>query len=518
MSDPGIDLRSEVERLRDRVEELESTIAAIRYGEVDALVTSSPDGERVFTLRTADQPYRILVETMGEGAVMLDPDGLILYCNTRFAEMAGETADRVIGRMLQDFVAVDQPEGCTELLRRGTEGEWHCESLMHRNGGTPFPVLLSVNKAEVLGAVSICLVATDIGIRKGYEAIVASERLANSILEQALEGIVVCNAEGMIIRSNGAAVRMCPSAVPGAHFDATVRLLAADGFVISAASVIGGKPVQGMEAVAGTVPVIVNASPLPQAGGAVVTLTDISQRKLFEETLQRNSEDLARSNADLERFAFLASHDLQEPLRMVNAYAQLLTRRYREAGGAEAEIFAGYIETGVRRMRQLLDDLLSYSRAAQQPELLRRRLDAGVALAAALSSVATSVSAAGASVTWDTLPWVYGDEEQLTHVFTHLIDNSVKFAGGRPVHVHVSSTETPDGTMFSVADDGPGIAKRYHESVFQLFKRLHGKEVPGSGIGLALCRRIVERHGGRIWLESEEGKGTTVRFLRPISR
>lgn len=512
-----MDSRTELERLRDRVEELESTIAAIRYGEVDALVMSSPEGERVFTLRTADQPYRILVETMGEGAAMIDPDGLILYCNRRFAEMAGKSPERVIGRHLQDFVA-GQPDACNDLLKRGAEGEWHCESLMQRDSGPPCPVLLSVNKAEVLGAVSICLVATDISIRKDFESIVAAERLANSILEQALEGIIVCNSEGKVIRSNATAVRMCPAAVPGARFDSAVRLVAAEGFVISAASVAGGKTIQGIEAMAGNVPVLVNASPLPEAGGAVVTLTDISQRKQFEESLQRNSEDLARSNADLERFAFLASHDLQEPLRMVNAYAQLLTRRYREAGGAEAEVFAGYIETGVRRMRQLLDDLLSYSRAAQQPELRRRRLDAASALAAGLSNVAASVASSGATVTWDTLPWVYGDEEQLTDVFAHLIDNAVKFARGKQVHIHISSTETPEGTQFSVADNGPGIAKRYHESVFQLFKRLHGKEVPGSGIGLALCRRIVERHGGRIWMESEEGKGTTVRFVLPLAR
>ena len=249
----------------------------------------------------------------------------------------------------------------------------------------------------------------------------------------------------------------------------------------------------------------------------MVTLTDISQRKEFEESLKRKSEDLARSNADLERFAFLASHDLQEPLRMVNAYVQLLTRRYREAGGAEAEVFAGYIETGVRRMRQLLDDLLSYSRAAQQPELRRRRLDSSLVLAAGLSSIGSTVSNAGVKVTWDALPWVYGDEEQLSVVFAQLIDNAVKFAGGRQVHIHISSAETPEGTMFSVEDDGPGIAKRYQEPVFQLFKRLHGKDVPGSGIGLALCRRIIDRHGGRIWMESEEGKGTTVRFVLPVS-
>jgi PAS domain S-box-containing protein len=518
MSDPAIDPRSEVERLRDRVEELESTMQAIRSGEVDALVTASPEGERVFTLQTADQPYRILVETMGEGAAMIDTDGLIVYCNIRFAEMAGMTPDRVIGRMLQEFIATDQPNACSDLLSKGAQGEWHCESAMRRAPGEPIPVLLSVNRAEVTGSVFICLVATDITARREYESIVEAERLANSILEQALEAIIVCNAEGRIIRCNSAAAKLCPASTPGAHFDTAVSLIGLDGSAIRAASVVAGQIVQGAEALAAGVPVLVNASPLPGRAGAVVTLTDISQRKEFEESLKRNSEDLARSNADLERFAFLASHDLQEPLRMVNAYVQLLTRRYRDAAGAEAEVFAGYIESGVRRMRQLLDDLLNYSRAAQQPELRRRRLDSSLVLAAGLTSVASTVSGAGAQVTWDALPWVYGDEEQLALVFAQLIDNGVKFANGRQVHIHVSSAETPEGTMFSVKDDGPGIASRYQESVFQLFKRLHGKEVPGSGIGLALCRRIIERHGGRIWMESEEGKGTTVRFVLPVSR
>ncbi len=231
--------------------------------------------------------------------------------------------------------------------------------------------------------------------------------------------------------------------------------------------------------------------------------------------LKQTAEQLLRSNQELEQFAYVASHDLQEPLRVVVGYVQLLERRYKDRLDADADQFIHYIVDGVTRMQQLITDLLNYSRIGTrgkpfQPTDVRKVLDR------ALANLQKVVEESGAMITCDSLPSVQGDEIQLVQLFQNLIGNGIKFRGERPPEIDVSARRDGDHWVFAVRDNGIGIERQYWEQIFVIFRRLHTRQkYAGTGIGLAICKRIVERHGGRIWLDSQPGQGTTFYFTLP---
>jgi light-regulated signal transduction histidine kinase (bacteriophytochrome) len=220
-------------------------------------------------------------------------------------------------------------------------------------------------------------------------------------------------------------------------------------------------------------------------------------------------------NEQLRQFAYAVSHDLREPLRMVASYTQLLNRRYSEHFDADAQEFMRYILESVQRMDKLLADLLAYSRQFQSGGQPLTNVDADAALEGALLNLDKRIRDCNARITRDQLPSVLFDFAQLSEVFRQLIANAITFCGPTPPEVHISSTEDDDSIVFSVRDNGLGIDPRYHEQIFGVFKRLHGREYPGTGMGLAICERIVAQRGGRIWVESDVGSGATLRFSVP---
>jgi PAS domain S-box-containing protein len=236
---------------------------------------------------------------------------------------------------------------------------------------------------------------------------------------------------------------------------------------------------------------------------------DITERKLAEEQLRAFSQDLERSNKELEQFAYVASHDLQEPLRVVTGYLQLIERRYKDRIDADANDFIHFAVDGVARMQQLISDLLDYCRVGTQgksfaPTNLEAVLDK------ALVNLQAVIGDSGAVVTRDPLPTVEADQLQWIRLLQNLIGNGIKFRGERRPEIHVSAREEAGHWVFSVRDNGIGIEPQYWEKVFVIFQRLHTRQkYSGTGIGLAICKRIVQRHGGRIWLESQPGQGTT---------
>jgi PAS domain S-box-containing protein len=243
---------------------------------------------------------------------------------------------------------------------------------------------------------------------------------------------------------------------------------------------------------------------------------DITERRKAEEHLTKTMVDLKRSNDELGQFAYVASHDLQEPLRMVASYTQLLAQRYKGRLDSDADEFIAFAVDGCNRMQGLIQDLLSYSRAGASAEPLREISCEG-ALERTLRNLRPTIQDSGAMVTHDSLPTIMTDETQLVQVFQNLIANAIKYRGPEPPLVHVSATRNgSDEWVFSVRDNGMGMEPQYFERIFILFQRLHGqKDFAGTGIGLAMCKKIVDRLGGRIWVESQPTKGSTFYFALP---
>jgi len=243
-----------------------------------------------------------------------------------------------------------------------------------------------------------------------------------------------------------------------------------------------------------------------------------AELKRTKEDLERKSQELARSNDDLKDFAYAASHDLQEPLRIIRGYVQLLAKRYKGKLDADADDFIKYAVEGVGRMQRLIKDLLEYSRLGIRGELLKTS-ECTELVARALANLQAAIEESGAEVTYDPLPAIAADPSQLSRVFQNLIGNAIKFRGEEPPRIHISAERKGDEWVFSVRDNGIGIDPDQSERIFMIFQRLHTREeYDGTGIGLAICKKIVERHSGRIWVESKAGKGSTFYFTIPIGK
>ena len=243
----------------------------------------------------------------------------------------------------------------------------------------------------------------------------------------------------------------------------------------------------------------------------------VSESRRARQALEAQAAELARSNADLEQFAYAASHDLKEPLRAVTSFVQLLARRYKGRLDNDADEFIQYAVEGTSRMATMVDDLLEYSRAGRHHEPFQPT-DSGEALTRALANLALVIKESRAVVTSEGLPRVNGDALELAIVFQNLIGNAIKFRGEEPPQVHVSALRERRRWLFSVRDNGIGIDPAHRERIFALFQRLHGRDrYPGSGIGLTICKKIVERHGGSIWASSTPGIGSTFYFTLPLA-
>jgi light-regulated signal transduction histidine kinase (bacteriophytochrome) len=256
---------------------------------------------------------------------------------------------------------------------------------------------------------------------------------------------------------------------------------------------------------------------LREATGQLRTLNTTLEERVAERTAaaEQRAAELKRSNEELEQFAYVASHDLQEPLRAVASYTQLLRQRFAGKIDEETDLYLTHVLAGAARMRALINDLLDYSRLGRQ-SLDRSAVDTAQLLETALADLHPTLAEAAAQVRHGPLPVVSADAGQLGQLFRNLLSNAVRFRGTATPLVQIRAERAGDFWQFAVQDNGIGIDRRHHEKIFVIFQRLHGRDRPGTGIGLAICRRIVERHGGRIWVESEPGQGSTFFFTLPV--
>ncbi|MYB77580.1 MAG: GHKL domain-containing protein [Chloroflexi bacterium] len=255
-----------------------------------------------------------------------------------------------------------------------------------------------------------------------------------------------------------------------------------------------------------------------QIAGTIANAFAYEKLEAAQSALENAVEELRRSNQELEQFAYVASHDLQEPLRKIASFCNLLESRYADKLDERGSVYLHYIVDGAMRMQALVNDLLLYSRVATRGQEFAPT-NANDVLQEAFANLEVGIEESNAHITYDPLPTVNGDAAQLVRLLQNLVGNAIKYRGDAPPRIHVGVEEQDDQWVFSVRDNGIGIDPQYAERIFVIFQRLHTREeYGGTGIGLSVCRKIVERHGGRIWVESQEGSGATFRFTFPQYR
>ena len=515
--------------LRARLAEAEETIRAICSGEADAVVVSHPTGPRVYTLEGADHPYRVMVEHMHEGTVTLDRDHLILYSNPQFAAMMAIASESVPGSRFDRFLAPADASLLSALVEAAV-ASGHSSGDLHLRAadGNVVPVHLSVTLLDAAGMRNLSVIASDLREQRRNESILREERLSRLILEQTAEAIVVVDHAGVIVRRSESANQLARRPVLMGSFDEafaltasgipfdTSRILAA----VHAGQKISGLEVEMLQSDRSTSTLLLSASPLSTDGneflGCVITLTDITERKRTEEALATQAEELARTNSDLRQFAYSASHDLREPLRQLVVFSELLQTRYQHALDGQAGVLIQHAVDSAHHMERLLEDLLSYTRAADAPQGAARFTDANEVVHKTLAIFEEQIAASGARIDCQPLPMLAVHDVHLTQLFQNLIGNALKYRGPEAPRISISAERTNGMWRLTVADNGIGINPAYQSQIFGLFQRLHGGgKYSGSGIGLAICQKIVQRYGGRIWVESEPGSGSRFTFTLP---
>jgi PAS domain S-box-containing protein len=414
-----------------------------------------------------------------------------------------------------------------DLRMKRKSGGWHWVSTRGR-------VVTRDAKGNALRMVGTL---SDITERKAAEeALRESEQKHRRLFETMAQGVVYQASDGRIISANPAAERILGRSLDQLQgktsLDPEWKAIREDGSELpgqehpSMVTLGTGKPVRnfimGVMKLQRNTPtwISVTAIPLFSPGETkpfqvYATFDDITDRKRVEDQLRGVREELDRSNQDLQQFASVASHDLQEPLRMVARYSQLLAERYEGQLDEKAKQHIAHVVEGAIRMQRLVSDILNYSRLGTRANAMKIE-DSHIILGEAIINLTALIEENKAIITDENLPMVRADASQLVQVFQNLLSNAIKFRGEEIPRIHVSVKEEMHEWIFSVRDNGIGIDRQYAEKIFVIFQRLHTREeIPGTGIGLAVCKRIVERHGGRIWIESECGKGSTFFFTIP---
>jgi PAS domain S-box-containing protein len=472
--------------------------------------------EKEGLLRESEEIYRTIFTASPDYIYLTDVEGKVLDANPALLARAGLSLEQMRQKNFMDFFAGDNLDEVLAAAAKLKEGQ-EIKGLEVRARTSLREVFeYEVNAVPLKedGKVTGVLnVARDITERKKAEA------RFRGLLEFAPDAMVIVNKEGHILMVNAQTERLF-SYSRDELIGKTVELLVLERlrqkhpghrarfFANPRIRPMGsGLELYGLRKDGTEFPMEISLSPLETEEGtlAMSAIRDVTERK--------RAEELARSNVELQQFAYVVSHDLQEPLRMVVSYCQLLQRRYQDKLDSDADEFMAYIVDGASWMQRLINDLLAYSRVETHGKPFEPT-DCSAILSRALANLKVAVKESSAVVTHSALPQVVADATQLTQLFQNLIGNAIKFHGGQePPCIHVSAEHKGAEWVFGVRDNGIGIDPQHAERIFLVFQRLHSRrKYGGTGIGLAICKRVVERHGGRIWVESEPGKGSTFYF------
>jgi PAS domain S-box-containing protein len=590
------DLLKKIRTLEDRLWEAEQTIEAIQSGEVDALVVHKPDGERLYTLTGADHGYRVLVESITEGALILSSDDSIYYCNSALGEMLGLPIQKIISRKLDSYIASEGHVQLMELIGESRSfGAAKGEFLIKRKDGTLLPVNISLNSMHFEDFQGICAVITDLSEQKLVEEelrrhrseleLLVDERTAdlsriNADLQQEIierkraeddvrrqrewlrvtlssigDAVIATDAAARITFINPIASKLTGWHETEAHgksvqevfriidektrkpSDDIVTRVLHDGRIALLANHSTLVTRNGRE-----IPVEDSAAPITnQAGGmmgVVLVFHDVTEKRRAQEALinardqlelrvrERTTElsqavaKLESVNLELQEFAFVASHDLQEPLRKIQTFGNMLVRKHKESLNSEGQDYMERITKAANRMSELLRALLLYSRAGTS-QLNYKPVSLTEVAEDAASDLEFLINKAKGSVEIGELPVVDADAALLRQLFQNIIENSIKYRKeSEPPIVKIHGNLEDAVCRILIEDNGIGFDECYSQKIFKPFERLHGMSSPygGTGMGLAICKKIVSRHGGDITARSTPEQGATFTVILPVKQ
>jgi len=497
--------------------------------------------------REAQARFETAFEDAPIGVALAGPDLRLLQGNRALAAIAGHPVEELAGVAYADLLHPDEDRGdVTAALAHFAAGHDRWETLTRfarRGGRDPWVRVSSSAVRDDDGSVAyVVMQVRDVSAERAAErALRDSEARHRSVIATMTEGVMLLGADQRVITANAAAARMLGVSVMEMAgtpaWRSRLRIVDEDGRPVAPELLPHVRTLATGEGFEGVVLgfdapggerrwVSINSQPVRSPTGgvtsAVVSFTDISELKravaeaaAARDEADRRASELERSNRDLQHFAYVASHDLSEPLRVMSTYAGMLARRYDDVLDERGRRYTGNIVDGAARMRALIDDLLAFSRVrtrAPRPQ----RFPVSRALDATLEDLARALDDAGATVTTDELPEVEADYTRVRQVLQNLIANGIKFRGEERPAIHVGVADAGPEWEFTVADNGIGIEPEYHERIFELFQRLHATdEYAGTGLGLAICKEIVDAHGGRIWVDSEPGAGSRFSFTLP---
>ena len=500
-------------------------------------------------IKESEEKYRLIVETTNEGIWEMDNQFVTMHVNSAMAAMVGYTPQEMIGKPVPKFLFKEDLEDHADRMgkrKKGTHGKYECR-LKHRDGSIKWALVSATPKKDIndkfTGSFAMFV---DITQRKKLE-----EKLKESyndlelkiqkrtkeieyqanLLENVNDAIIATDNEFNITSWNNAAEKIYGWKSEEVLGKDSTPILQIEFYDSNSEEMIqsivkkGSFKGETIHHKKDGTPIFIDSTVVEMKDsndnvrGWVAVNRDISRRKKYEKELEKIIEELKRSNEELEHFAYVASHDLQEPLRTIASFTQLLEYRYKNKLDSDADEFMDYIVEAAKRMKDQIEGLLEYSRVATKGEDFKL-VDLNEILDITLQNLYTLIKESKAKIIFDNLPSVWGDEGQLERVFQNIISNAIKFRKlEEPLIINVVYNISEDNKeyVFSIKDNGIGIEEEYLDRIFTIFQRLHTRDVyDGTGIGLSIVKRIAERHGGRIWVESSFGKGSTFYFTLPI--
>jgi PAS domain S-box-containing protein len=480
--------------------------------------------------------FEITLASIGDAVLATDTEGKVVFANKVAQSIVRAPESAILGRHIDDvfrivneFTRAKVESPVRRVLREGAVVGLANHTILIAQDGTEIPIddsgaPIRDKDGSIKGAV---LVFRDITARRQAEL---TQRLLASIVESSDDAIISNDLNGIVTSWNRGAERIFGYSAEE-MIGKPISTIAASDRENEIPAILErirrGERIDHYETIrrkknGELVNVSLTISPIYGADGRIVGASkisrDITERKRAEMRLTELNAELKRSNEDLKRFTFMAGHDLQEPLRTISALSELLAAKYRGHLEQDAAVLLDTIRDSAARMRELLADLLAYAAATERrPEDSMSAVDLTAVLEAVARNLRTSIEETGAVITHGSLPVLHAHAAHLVSLFQNLIGNAIKYRGGQAPRIHISA-ETADGDLhFAVADNGIGIDPQYHERIFEPFSRLHGGQIAGTGIGLAICKRVVERYGGRIWVESEIGRGSRFLFTLPAA-